>query len=86
MKPLTLIKHKARDIMNEYLELAEGETAAANEMNELLPVEIKYSKTISTEEGVAALIKTDKALELARKLDQPVKKIRVFDFDDCYIC
>ena len=74
--------NKARDIMNEYLELAEGEAAAANEMNELLPVEIKYSKTISTEEGVAALIKTDKALELARKLDQPVKKIRVFDFDD----
>ena len=32
--------------------------------------------------SIAALEKTDKALELARKIDQPVKKIRVFDFDD----
>jgi len=32
--------------------------------------------------AINALEKTDKALAIGRKLDQPVKKIRVFDFDD----
>ena len=48
----------------------------------LVPSSIKYNKPVTTQTLINALAKTDKSLELARKLDQPVKKIRVFDFDD----
>ena len=55
---------------------------ANNLDNNLLPDAITYDKPVTTQTLINALEKTDKALELARKLDQPVKKIRVFDFDD----
>jgi len=55
----------------------------ANDLDgDLVPDSIKYSKPVTTQTLINALAKTDKALELARKLDQPVRKIRVFDFDD----
>ena len=55
----------------------------ANDLDgDLVPDSIKYSKPVTTQTLINALIKTDKALELARKIDQPVRKIRVFDFDD----
>jgi len=57
--------------------------SAANDLDSgLVPSSIKYSKQVTTQTLINALAKTDKSLELARKLDQPVKKIRVFDFDD----
>ena len=57
--------------------------SVANELSgSLVPSSIKYSKPVTTQTLINALAKTDKALELARKLDQPVRKIRVFDFDD----
>ena len=55
---------------------------ANNLDNNLLPDAITYDKPVTTQALINALEKTDKSLELARKLDQPVKKIRVFDFDD----
>ena len=55
---------------------------ANNLDNNLLPDAITYDKPVTTQTLINALEKTDKALELARKLDQPIKKIRVFDFDD----
>ena len=55
---------------------------ANNLDNDLLPDAIAYDKPVTTQVLINALAKTDKSLELARKLDQPVKKIRVFDFDD----
>ena len=55
---------------------------ANNLDNDLLPDAIAYDKPVTTQALINALAKTDKSLELARKLDQPVKKIRVFDFDD----
>ena len=65
-----------------YNELAPGMARASKENNSILPEAIKYDKDITVPMSIAALEKTDKALELARKIDQPVKKIRVFDFDD----
>lgn len=57
--------------------------SVANDLDgSLVPSSIKYSKPVTTQTLINALIKTDKALELARKIDQPVRKIRVFDFDD----
>jgi len=57
--------------------------SVANDLDSsLVPGSIKYNKPVTTQTLINALAKTDKSLELARKLDQPVKKIRVFDFDD----
>jgi len=50
--------------------------------SDLVPKAIAYDKPVTTQTLINALIKTDKSLNNARKLDQPVKKIRVFDFDD----
>ena len=61
---------------------APGKVAASKQNNNILPAAIKYSKSITVQESIDALAKTDNALANGRKLDQPVKKIRVFDFDD----
>ena len=42
----------------------------------------KYSKTPTNKTTIETAATTDKALNVARDLDAPVKKIRVFDFDD----
>jgi hypothetical protein len=74
---------KARQLMDQYLKLANGQTKAAKQINnERLPSIIKYDREISVQEGVNALEKTDKALANGRKLNAPVKKIRVLDFDE----
>ena len=55
----------------------------ANDLDsDLVPKAIAYDKPVTTQTLINALAKTDKALSNARKLDAPVKKIRVFDFDD----
>jgi len=43
---------------------------------------VSFSKTASNEDVVGYAKTVDEALANARKLDAPVKKIRVFDFDD----
>ena len=63
-------------------ELVPGKAMASKRDSDLIPDAIKYNRPISVKTAINALEKTDKSLELARKLDQPVKKIRVFDFDD----
>jgi len=73
---------KAKELMKIVIELAPGETKAAKLANEILPKQIQYNKPIPVEKGIAALIKTDLALDNGRKLNAPVKKIRVLDFDD----
>ena len=50
--------------------------------NDLVPNDIAYDKPVTTQTLINALAKTDKALNIARSLNAPVKKIRVFDFDD----
>ena len=55
----------------------------ANDLdNNLVPNAIAYDKPVTTQTLINALAKTDKALNNARKIDPPIKKIRVFDFDD----
>jgi len=73
---------KAKQDIKVYTELATGKSMASKRDSDLIPDAIKYDKPITVQTAINALEKTDKALELARKLDQPVKKIRVFDFDD----
>ena len=65
-----------------YKELVPGKAMASKRDSDLIPDAIKYDRPITVQTAINALEKTDKSLELARKLDQPVKKIRVFDFDD----
>ena len=65
-----------------YNKLAPGMSKASKRNNDIMPKDIKYDRDITVPMSIDALAKTDKALELARKLNQPVKKIRVFDFDD----
>jgi predicted kinase len=55
---------------------------ASKRNSDLIPDPIKYSKAITVKTSIDALSKADKALNNARKLNAPVKKIRVFDFDD----
>ena len=62
--------------------LLPGKVMASKRDSDLIPDAIKYDRPITVQTAINALEKTDKSLELARKLDQPVKKIRVFDFDD----
>ena len=63
-------------------ELIKSKVTASKSNNVDLPSSIQYSKNITIQEGIDALAKTDKALDNARRLNAPVKKIRVFDFDD----
>ena len=62
--------------------MKESRSKANNLDVDLVPDIIAYDKPVTTQTLINALIKTDKSLNNARKLDQPVKKIRVFDFDD----
>ena len=55
---------------------------ASKRNSNLIPEAIEYNQPITVQKAINALEKTDKALANARKLDAPVKKIRVFDFDD----
>ena len=63
-------------------QLLSGKVMASKRDSGLIPDAIKYDKPTSVQTAINALEKTDKALNNARKLDAPVKKIRVFDFDD----
>ena len=64
------------------LPLVPGKSMASKRDSDLIPDAIEYSEPITVQKAINALEKTDKALANGRKLDQPVKKIRVFDFDD----
>jgi hypothetical protein len=68
---------EAKQAINEYLKIADSVTEAAKSNNDQAPKIIRYSKTISNKQSIDMLAKTDKALDNARKLDAPIKKIRV---------
>ena len=65
-----------------FQKLVPGKGMASKRNSDLIPGAIAYNQPITVQKGINALEKTDKALNNARKLDAPVKKIRVFDFDD----
>ena len=71
-------------LMNtEQVQLLKGrEQANAVINNPTLPGSMKFSKTQGGDVVTDFMDQADKALNNARKLDAPVKKIRVFDFDD----
>ena len=62
--------------------LAPGKAMASKLNSSLIPTAIEYDRPVTVQVAISALSKTDKALNNARRLDAPVKKIRVFDFDD----
>ena len=74
--------YNATKVIKSSLPLVQGKSMASKLDSDLIPDDIKYNNPITVQKAVNALEKTDKALNNARKLDQPVKKIRVFDFDD----
>jgi len=69
-------------VVTEEVKLVDGKVEASKSNNNQAPKIIKYSKPISNQQSIEMLAKTDKALDNARKIDAPIKKIRVFDFDD----
>ena len=56
--------------------------AKESNIKELSNEVVKFSKTETNEDIINYASTVDEALKLANSLDQPVKKIRVFDFDD----
>jgi len=79
------LKNPDLDVASEIkasLPLVPGKSMASKRDSDLIPDAIEYSEPITVQKAINALEKTDKALANGRKLDQPVKKIRVFDFDD----
>jgi hypothetical protein len=56
--------------------------AKQSNIKELSNEVVKFSKTETNDDIVNYAATVDEALRLANSLDQPVKKIRVFDFDD----
>ena len=75
-------KDNGKIIGQKFVDAIKTVTKAAESNNAMLPKIIKYSKGITIQQGIDALAKTDRALDIARDLYAPVKKIRVFDFDD----
>ena len=79
------LKNPDLDVASEIkasLPLVPGKSMASKRDSDLIPDAIKYDRPITVQTAINALEKTDKALANGRKLDQPIKKIRVFDFDD----
>jgi len=74
--------YKVAKVIKASLPLVKGKSMASKRNGDLIPKAIAYDQSITVQKGINALEKTDKALNNARKLDAPVKKIRVFDFDD----
>ena len=77
-------EYNAKDYIENYLKIIDQETNAAVINNNLQPNNIKlegnnakFSKAVVNELGTL-----DNALNQAKRADAPVKKIRVFDFDD----
>ncbi len=60
-----------------FQKLVKGKAMASKLNSNLITDAIKYDKPITVQTAINALEKTDKALNNARKLNAPVKKIRV---------
>ena len=82
LETIEIPDYDAAKIIKASLPLVQGKSMASKLDSDLIPESIKYSEPITVQKAINALEKTDKALANGRKLDQPVKKIRVFDFDD----
>ena len=71
---------EAQKQINEFVKLAPTIIKASKSNNNKSA--FKYSETPTNKVTIDTAARTDKALDNARDLNAPVKKIRVFDFDD----
>ena len=67
--------------LNNFVKLS-SKTRASKINNNKTPLNVKFSRNVTNQEALDNLGNIDKALSVARNADAPVKKIRVFDFDD----
>ena len=67
--------------LNNFVKLS-SKTRASKINNNKTPLNVKFSRNVTNQEALDNLGNIDKALSIARNADAPVKKIRVFDFDD----
>ncbi|MCP3699281.1 MAG: hypothetical protein GY920_12095, partial [Aliivibrio sp.] len=75
-------RKQAQELINKYVELSEGKAKAETKNNGELPPSLSFTEKQSNEKVIEELGTLDKALKVARDPKAPVKKIRVFDFDD----
>ena len=74
----------AKELLNEYLKLVPQKTKAGKYSKSVLsgPKVLNLEGDLSMQELLGKAANIDKALSIARDIEAPVKKIRVFDFDD----
>ena len=75
---------EARELLNEYLKLAPQKTKAGKFSKSVLSESkvLNLDGDLSMQELLGKAASIDEALSIARDINAPVKKIRVFDFDD----
>ncbi len=80
---LAMTPVEAQDILNDYLKLVPGisKSKTVNVKN-LTNNVVSFSKTDTNQDIIGYAKTVDEALAIARDINAPVKKIRVFDFDD----
>ena len=71
---------QAQSQINKFVEVALSIVKASKSNNDKSA--FKFSKAPTNKVTIDTAAKTDEALNIARDLDAPIKKIRVFDFDD----
>ena len=74
----------ARELLNEYLKLVPQKTKAGKYSKSVLSESkvLNLEGDLSMQELLGKAASIDQALSIARDINAPVKKIRVFDFDD----
>jgi len=77
-----ITREQAKGIIDEYVKLVQGKTKAETKNNGELPPLLSFTEKKSNERVLEELGTLDKALKVAADPKAPVKKIRVFDFDD----
>ena len=71
---------QAKKQIDQFVKIAPSIVKASKSNNDKSA--FKFSKAPTNKVTIDTAAKTDEALNIARDLDAPVKKIRVFDFDD----
>jgi len=75
---------EARKQLNEYLKIAPSQLKASKSTNKILADSkvLNVEGNLNIEDLLSKAASIDEALNIARDVNAPVKKIRVFDFDD----
>ena len=76
------IRRIGKALADEYNKLKPGKEKASIVNNNNTPTNFSFSKKVPNAEVLQNLSNIDAALDIARDPNAPVKKIRVFDFDD----